>query len=142
MKMFVPQATLISVYNATVQPHFDYCSLVWDIGNAYSLEKLQKMQNRAARVITGKSYEVSERITSQRITSERIVAEFEHVIQSNQEFRLNDTVEINLIHVSMPMGGERTKRSEMNLKKHLQKKKSIIRIQNEDDLCMARAAKV
>ena len=55
MKMFVPQATLISVYNAIVQPHFDYCSLVWDIGNAYSLEKLQKMQNRAARVITGKS---------------------------------------------------------------------------------------
>ena len=58
MKMFVPQATLISVYNAIVQPHFDYCSLVWDIGNAYSLKKLQKMQNRAARVITGKSYEV------------------------------------------------------------------------------------
>ena len=58
MKMFVPQATLISVYNAIVQPHFDYCSLVWDIGNAYLLEKLQKMQNRAARVITGKSYEV------------------------------------------------------------------------------------
>ena len=58
MKNFVPQSTLISVYNATVQPHFDYCSLVWDIGNVYSLEKLQKMQNRAARVITGRSYEV------------------------------------------------------------------------------------
>ena len=28
------------------------------MGNAYSLEKLQKMQNRAARVITGRSYEV------------------------------------------------------------------------------------
>jgi hypothetical protein len=39
-------------------PHFDYCSLVWDIGNAYSLEKLQKLQNRAARVIIGKSYDV------------------------------------------------------------------------------------
>ena len=56
--MFVPRATLISVYNAIVQPHFDYCSLVWDIGNTYSLEKLQKMQNMAARVITGRSYEV------------------------------------------------------------------------------------
>ena len=58
MKAFVPQSTLISVYNAIILPHFDYCSLVWDIGNAYSLEKLQKMQNRAARVITGKSYDV------------------------------------------------------------------------------------
>ena len=78
-------------------------------------------------------------MTADRLTSERILAEFEHVIQSNQEFRLNDTVEINLIHVSMPIGGKRSKRSEVNLEKHLKKRKSIIRIQNEDDLCMARA---
>ena len=58
MKAFVPQSTLISVYNSIILPHFDYCSLVWDIGNAYSLEKLQKLQNRVARVITGKSYDV------------------------------------------------------------------------------------
>ena len=58
MKAFVPLSTQISVYNAIILPHFDYCSLVWDIENAYSLEKLQKMQNRAARVITGKSYDV------------------------------------------------------------------------------------
>ncbi len=58
MKAFVPQSTLISVYNSIILPHFDYCSLVWDIGNAYSLEKLQKLQNRAARVITGKSYDI------------------------------------------------------------------------------------
>ena len=51
MKNVVPLSTLSSVYNAIVQPHFDYCRLVWDIGNVYSLEKLQKMQNRAARVI-------------------------------------------------------------------------------------------
>ena len=55
MKAFVPQMTLISVYNAIILPHFDYCSLVWDTCSNYLLEKLQ---NRAARVITGKSYEV------------------------------------------------------------------------------------
>jgi hypothetical protein len=38
-------------------PHFDYCSLVWDNCSKYLLEKLQKLQNRAARGITGKSYE-------------------------------------------------------------------------------------
>lgn len=58
MKDFVPQNTLISVYNAIVLPHFDYCSLVWDTCENYLQEKLQKMQNRAARVITGKTYEV------------------------------------------------------------------------------------
>ena len=74
-----------------------------------------------------------------RLTTERILAEFQRVIQSNQEFRLNDTVDVSVIHVSMPSGGKGSKRSEVNLKKHLQKKRSIVRIQNDDDLCMARA---
>jgi hypothetical protein len=36
---------------------FDYCSLVWDNCSDYLLNKLQKLQNRAARVITGRTYE-------------------------------------------------------------------------------------
>ena len=39
----------------------------------------------------------------------------------------------------MPNGGNGSKRSEINLEKHLAKKGSIIRIQNKDDLCLARA---
>ena len=74
-----------------------------------------------------------------RLTTERVLAEFQRVIQSHQEFRLNDTVDVNVIHVSMPSGGKGSKRSEVNLEKHLQKKRSIVRIQNDDDLCMARA---
>ena len=76
---------------------------------------------------------------AERLTTEHILAKFEQVIQSNQEFRLNDTVEINVIHVSIPIGGKRNKRSEVNLEKHLEKKRSIVRIRNDDDLCMARA---
>ena len=78
-------------------------------------------------------------MAADRLTTERFLAEFERVIQSSQEFRLNDTVEINLIHASMPTGGKRSKRSEVNLEKYLEKKRSIIRMRNEDDLCMARA---
>ena len=76
---------------------------------------------------------------AERLTTEHILAKFEQVIQSNQEFRLNDTVEINVIHVSMPIGGKGTKRSEVNLEKHLEKKRSLVRIRNDDNLCMARA---
>ena len=76
---------------------------------------------------------------AERLTTEHILAKFEQVIQSNQEFRLNDTVEINVIHVSMPIGGKGSKRSEVNLGKHLEKKRSIVKIRNDDDLCMARA---
>ena len=39
----------------------------------------------------------------------------------------------------MPSGGKGSKRSEINLEKHLEKKRSIVRIQNDNDLCMARA---
>ena len=40
-------------------------------------------------------------VTPERLTMGRILAEFQRVIQSNQEFRLNDTVDVNVIHVSM-----------------------------------------
>ena len=46
---------------------------------------------------------------------------------------------VNVIHVEMPQGGTGTKRSEINLEKHLTNKRTIVRIQNEDDLCLARA---
>jgi hypothetical protein len=52
---------------------------------------------------------------------------------------LNDSVNVNLIHVEMPNGGTGTKRSEINLEKHLINKRSIVRIQNKDDICLARA---
>ena len=55
----VSTSTLIKVYNAIILSHFDYCSLVWDECADYSLKKLQKLQKRAARVITGSSYEIS-----------------------------------------------------------------------------------
>ena len=74
-----------------------------------------------------------------RLTTERVLAEIERVIQSNREFQLNDSVQVNLVHVEMPNGRTGTKRSEINLEKHLAKKGSIYRIQNKDDMCLARA---
>jgi hypothetical protein len=78
-------------------------------------------------------------LPASRLTTERILAQIERVVQSNHEFRLNDSVNVNVIHVEMPQGGTGTKRSEINLEKHLTNKRTIVRIQNEDDLCLARA---
>ena len=39
----------------------------------------------------------------------------------------------------MPSGSKGRKRTEMSLEKHLKKKRSVVRIQNNDNLCMARA---
>ena len=51
LKEFVDRDTLVLVYNALIQPHFDYCCEVWDeLGKGLG-ERLQKLQNRVARVI-------------------------------------------------------------------------------------------
>ena len=47
----VNRDTLISIYNALINPHFDYCSEVWDTMGVGLSNRLQKHQNRAARVI-------------------------------------------------------------------------------------------
>ena len=46
------------MYNALVLPHMTYCSTIWNDGSNSILNKLSKLQRRAARVITGQSYEV------------------------------------------------------------------------------------
>ena len=53
LKPLVCRDTLKSAYNSLVQTYFDYCCEVWDpIGNILS-NKLQSLQNRAARIIMG-----------------------------------------------------------------------------------------
>ncbi len=58
IKPYVPCKTLHDVYKTLIQPHFDYCSPLWDNCGLGLQDKLQKFQNRAARVITGADYDV------------------------------------------------------------------------------------
>ena len=46
-------SSLLTVYQSTVEPYFDYCIIVWDAISYHLYEKLQTLQNRAALVITG-----------------------------------------------------------------------------------------
>ena len=73
-----------------------------------------------------------------QLTAERIFSQIERVIQSNQDFRLNDTVTVNMIRVVTPQGSGR-KRTVLDISEYLHKKGSIIVIRNNDDLCLARA---
>ena len=80
----------------------------------------------------------------ERLTTERVFSQIERVIQSNQEFRLNDTVTIDINHVKTPegRGKSRLKRTTLNIRDHLKEKKSVICINNKDDFCLARALAV
>ena len=58
VKPFVPQSTLLNIYNPLVQSNFDYCSLIWGNCGKTLSNKLQKLQNRAVRVITSPNFDV------------------------------------------------------------------------------------
>ena len=59
IRPYITTNTAIQVYQALIQPHFDYCCSVWDgLGETLSC-KMQKLQNRAARVIMRANYDAS-----------------------------------------------------------------------------------
>ena len=59
VKPYVSKETHISIYNALVRPYFNYCCEVWDVFGEAQSKRLQKLQNRAARVILGMSNDVN-----------------------------------------------------------------------------------
>ena len=53
----IPKDSLITLYKSLVEPYFRYCNTVWGrCGKSY-IDKLQTLQNRAARIVTRVSYE-------------------------------------------------------------------------------------
>ena len=56
-KSFVNRETLLNIYNSIILPYFNNCSRLWDKCGSVLKEKLQKRQNIAARVSSGKSYQ-------------------------------------------------------------------------------------
>ena len=59
IRPFVPHRTLRFIYNSLVKPYFDYCNVVWGNCNKTLANKLQKLQNRAARVLTSAAFDTS-----------------------------------------------------------------------------------
>ena len=56
VKPFLKTENLINIYRSIIEPYFTYCCIVWDSISETQTVNLQKLQNRAARIITGASY--------------------------------------------------------------------------------------
>ena len=52
------QLQFTTIYYSLVQPYFDYCDVVWSDCSKTRADKLQKLQNRAARIITRADYSI------------------------------------------------------------------------------------
>jgi len=55
-KPFLPEETLRTFYTGIIEPHFRYCCLVWGYTGVTEINQLQKLQNRAARIVTSSSF--------------------------------------------------------------------------------------
>ena len=51
-KQYLPPATIETMYRSLVEPYFRYCCQVWGNTGVSITGKLQKLQNRAAKLIT------------------------------------------------------------------------------------------
>ena len=56
-KSFLPEETLRTMYTGIVEPYFRYCCSVWGCCGVTEINQLQKLQNRAARIVTGSSFD-------------------------------------------------------------------------------------
>ena len=54
-KSFLPKETLPTLYTGIVEPHSRHCCSVWGCAGLTDIKQLQKLQNRAARIITNSS---------------------------------------------------------------------------------------
>ena len=60
-KNFLPRETLKTLYAGIVEPHFRYCCSVWGCCGSTEINQLQKLQNRAARIVTNSSFDTPSR---------------------------------------------------------------------------------
>ena len=94
MKPFVPFDSLKATYSALVQPYFDYCSPLWDTCGKTLRNRLQRLQSRAARVITGADYD---------IRSADILADLDWVTLDKRRAKLKSVLMFKILnHQSAP----------------------------------------
>ena len=58
-KKYLPLLTIQSMYKSLVEPHFRYCCPVWGSCGTTAINELQKLQNRAVRIVTNSRYDSS-----------------------------------------------------------------------------------
>ena len=58
-KRYLPIATVKTLYTSIVEPHFQYCCSVWGCCSAAEIQHLQKLQNRAARIVTNSRFDAA-----------------------------------------------------------------------------------
>ena len=57
-KRYLPLETVQMMHRGLIESYFRYCCPFWDITSSTNLQRLQKLQNRAARIVTDGPYDI------------------------------------------------------------------------------------
>ena len=63
----IPKDSLITLYKSLMEPYFKYCKIVWGRCGKLYTNKLQTLQNRAARIVIRISYEDADHAITMRM---------------------------------------------------------------------------
>lgn len=69
------------------------------------------------------------------LTADRVMLEVERVLQSNQDFLLNEPIRLLFVHAPIPSGGINAKRFSVKLEAFLKEKRSLVTMKVSITLC-------
>ena len=67
VRRFISQNTAVTIFNSLIQPIFDYCDVVWDNLSVTQATRLQKLKNRAGRIIKQQGYETRSHVIREEL---------------------------------------------------------------------------
>ena len=56
IKTYLPQEHRLLYYNSYIKPQFDYCSVIWSNSSNFNINKVNKLQRRACKLILLNDY--------------------------------------------------------------------------------------
>lgn len=74
----------------------------------------------------------------EQLSADQLLSEIERVLQSYEEFVVDQSLEIEVVHVKLALGKGHKKKPYVDLEKSLKEKRSFIKIINRDHLCCAK----
>ena len=75
MRPFVPPATLRYIYNALEQPHFNYCSVVWEIAVKRNQISYKNFRSVPCRIVASSSYDADAGCLLQQLGWKDLIAQ-------------------------------------------------------------------
>ena len=96
IKSFIPTNARILFYKAYIQPHFDFCNVIWGGTTSNNLHKLVILQKRACKLIFGHRYVT----VSSALEEMNCISIYERILLQKARFMYKVSTEAVPVYIS------------------------------------------